>query len=119
MRRGPSEAGSPALYWCACALAASFLAARFMEVPAPYGAFWKAAGIALLGVFALTRGARLAAAGLFASAVGDFVLELRQPVWVAGMAAFGVAHLLYAAAFFAILRERGAAPRGRALALAA
>lgn len=96
-----------ALYWFGAAVAASFLIARFVEVGDVFGPAWKAAGIALLGVFALTRGARLAGAGLLASSVGDFVLDLEPPVWIAGMAAFGVAHVFYAFAFLDSLREKG------------
>lgn len=106
------KAKTPKLFWAACALAASFLVARFVETPQPIGAIWKASGIALLGVFALTRGARLAAFGLFVSAAGDFFLELDPPIWIGGMAAFGVAHVFYALAFIDRLYTDGRAPFG-------
>jgi uncharacterized membrane protein YhhN len=93
-------------------VAASFLIARFVEIPQPIGPFWKAAGIALLGVFALSRGARLAAFGLLASSVGDFVLDLDPPIWIGGMAAFGIAHIFYALAFLENLRTQGRAAFG-------
>lgn len=101
-----------ALFWAACAVAASFLIARFIDVPQPLGALWKAAGIVLLGIYALQSGAQLAALGLFASAGGDFVLELEPPIWIAGMAAFGLAHIFYALAFIGLLRADGRAPFG-------
>ena len=103
---------SRVFFWAGCALAASFLVARFVETPQPIGALWKASGIVLLGVFAFASGARLAASGLFASAVGDFVLELDPPIWIGGMAAFGVAHVFYALAFIDRLRTDGRAPFG-------
>lgn len=97
-------------------VAATFIVARFVEVPQPIGPFWKAAGIALLGIFALSRGARLAAYGLFASSVGDFVLDLDPPIWIGGMAAFGIAHLFYSVAFLESVRTRGRAAFGPFLA---
>lgn len=93
-------------------VASAFLIARFVDVPQPIGALWKAAGIFLLGLYAVSQGARLAALGLFASAVGDFVLELDPPIWTAGMAAFGLAHIFYALAFVDRLHAEGRAPFG-------
>lgn len=104
--------GGRGLFAAGVLVAASFLIARFIEIPQPIGAVWKAAGIALLGLFALTNGARLLAAGLFASAAGDFVLELDPPIWTGGMAAFGVAHVFYALAFIEHLRAQGRAGFG-------
>ena len=88
-------------------IAATYLATEFVDIPFPQIAIWKAAGIILFGVYALLHGARLAAAGLFFSAAGDVALALPTPSFVAGMAFFGIAHLFYAAAFFAILRRDG------------
>lgn len=95
------------LFWAACALAASFVIARFVETPQPFGPIWKAAGIALLGIYALRMGAQLAGVGLLASSVGDFVLDLSPPHWTLGMAAFGLAHICYALAFLNHLRDHG------------
>lgn len=97
-------------------LAATFVIARLIEVPQPLGPTWKAAGIALLGAYALSSGARMAALGLFASSMGDFVLELEPPIWIGGMAAFGLAHLFYALAFLQRLRSEGRAAVGPFLA---
>ena len=104
------------LFWIGCAVATSFLGAKFLEVGGLIQPLWKAAGIALLGVFALTQGARLAGAGLLASSVGDFVLDLEPPVWIAGMAAFGLAHAFYAFAFFGLLQAKGRSAFGPFLA---
>ena len=95
------------LFWIGCAVAASFVVARFLEIDGFAQPVWKAAGIALLGVFAVRMGARLAGAGLLASSVGDFVLDIEPPVWMAGMAAFGVAHILYGLAFLDHVRRHG------------
>lgn len=93
-------------------VAFSYLAAPLIDPPFPLLPAWKAAGIVLLGVYALTRGAHLVAAGLFFSAVGDVMLALEPPQWIPGMAAFGLAHVFYLAAFTAHLRRDGRAPAG-------
>lgn len=87
------------MFLIAAVIALSFLAAPLVGLPYPLGLVWKTAGIILLGVQALQRGARLAGYALLFSSVGDLVLDLKPPQMVAGMAAFGVAHLCYAAAF--------------------
>lgn len=107
--RTDGAAAKPAalLFALAALLAASHLLAPLFALPAAAFAAWKASGIVLFGVYAALRGARLAAAGLFFSAVGDIALALDPPSWTGGMAAFGLAHLLYFAAFALILRRDG------------
>lgn len=105
--RGAGGPPRQALFWLGVVVAASFLAARDAEIGGLLAPAWKAAGIALLGAYALSNGARLAGAGLLFSAVGDFVLDLSPPIWTGGMAAFGAAHVCYALAFLDILRAQG------------
>jgi uncharacterized membrane protein YhhN len=62
----------------------------------PGGLVWKAAGIVLLGLYALSQRAWLAGAALLFCAAGDVLLEL---VFVAGMGAFAVGHIFYVLAF--------------------
>ena len=107
------------LFIVGVAIAASYLLAQVVDPPQSIAPVWKAAGIVLLGVYASSQGARLAAAGLFASAIGDIVLALEPPLWVAGMAAFGVAHVFYALAFLGLLRKAGLTTRNVMLAVAA
>lgn len=97
-------------------VAFSYLAASLFDLPFPLVPAWKAAGIVLLGVYALARAARLAAAGLFFSAVGDVMLALEPPQWILGMAAFGLAHVFYLAAFAGHLRHDGRSRTGPWLA---
>ncbi len=83
---------------------------------------WKASGIFLLGVYSLLRGARLAGLALFFSAVGDVMLDLKPQQMVAGMAAFGVAHIFYSVDFAGFLRRdrigvAGLLPAGIVLAV--
>lgn len=107
-----------ALFIVGVAIAASYLLAHVVDSPQWIAPIWKAAGIVLLGLYASSQGARLAAAGLFASAIGDIVLALEPPLWIAGMAAFGVAHVLYALAFLGVLRSAGFTKRNVILAAA-
>ena len=86
-------------------IALSHLANEWVKAPMPYGPAWKCAGIVLLGLYALMRGAWLPALGFFFSAIGDVALEL--PNMVAGMAAFGLAHICYGAAFARVMRRDG------------
>src|SRR5512141_2427276 len=59
--------------------------------------------VVLLAVFCLRERrdvyAYLIAAGLFASAAGDVLLEIAPGLFLAGLASFLVAHLCYVAAF--------------------
>jgi uncharacterized membrane protein YhhN len=93
------------VFYAGAAIALSHLANDWIEAPMPWGPAWKASGIVLLGVYALMSRAWLPALGFFLSAVGDVALEI--PNMIAGMAAFGLAHVCYAAAFFAIIRRDG------------
>ena len=95
------------LFFVGIAIAATYLLAPVIDPPQWIAPIWKAAGIVLLGVYAYGQGARLAAAGLFASAIGDIVLALEPPLWIAGMAAFGAAHVFYTFVFLSILRHAG------------
>lgn len=88
-------------------IALSYLAAHFIEAPVAIEAGWKAAGILFFAAYAFARGAPIAGAALLASAAGDSALALRPPVFIAGMAFFGLAHLLYMAAFFLRIRRGG------------
>ncbi len=105
--------------WRAGAIVAlSFLAARFVEAPPLVEPLWKAAGIILLGLSAALAGAFLPALALFSSAAGDFFLELSPPLWIAGMAAFAIAHGFYIAAFLGRIRRGGRLARRWTVALA-
>jgi uncharacterized membrane protein YhhN len=106
------------ILWLAGLIALSYLAAPAFDPAVAAGAAWKAAGIVLLGAFALMNGARLAALALLFSAVGDVALALDPPSWTGGMAAFGLAHLLYFAAFALLIRRDGVARRAAALVAA-
>ena len=96
------------IFWLGVIACASYLATIFVEAPVAIEAPWKASGIVLFAVFALLRGAPIAGAALLASAAGDVALALRPPVFEAGMAFFGLAHLLYIAAFVSRIRKGGA-----------
>jgi uncharacterized membrane protein YhhN len=95
------------VFFAGAAIALSHLADEWVSAPIPWGPAWKCAGMVLLGVYVLMRGAWLPALGFFFSAVGDVALELPGGM-VPGMAAFGLAHVCYAATFFGIIRREGA-----------
>lgn len=86
------------LFLAGAVIALSHLANDWVDLAAPGGLAWKAGGIVLLGLSALTRKAWLPAAGLLLSSVGDVLLEL-DGWFVGGMAAFGLGHLCYLLAF--------------------
>jgi uncharacterized membrane protein YhhN len=94
------------VFYAGAAIALSHLANEWVKAPIPWGPAWKCAGIVLLGVYVLMRGAWLPALGFFLSAVGDVALELPGGM-VPGMAAFGLAHIWYGATFFGFVRRDG------------
>lgn len=103
---------SNAVLYLGALVSASYLATLFIETPVPIEASWKAAGILLFSAYAFSRGARLAGAGLLFSAAGDASLALDPPVFEAGMAYFGIAHLFYLWAFVQFIRTDGVDRRG-------
>jgi uncharacterized membrane protein YhhN len=121
-----TENGKPFAAFAGCAnavlllgalICATYLATIIIDPPAIVEAPWKAAGILLFAAYAFIRGARLAGAGLVFSAAGDAALALDPPVFVAGMAFFGVAHILYLLAFWGFIRREGIDRAGALLAL--
>lgn len=84
------------LFLAGAVIALSHLANEWVSLAPPGGLVWKAAGIVLLGLYALSQRAWLAGAALLFCAAGDVLLEL---VFVAGMGAFAVGHIFYVLAF--------------------
>lgn len=117
MEKTRIDGGSPLLLLGAL-FALSYLGAQLIETPVAAEAAWKASGILFFAGYALSRGAKLIGAALLASAAGDVALALRPPVFEAGMAFFGLAHLLYIAAFFFRIRTEGADRRFAVLSAA-
>ena len=106
------------LFVVGAALALSYTSAPLVDLPFPGPPIWKASGIVLLGLYALASRARIAAVALFLSAVGDVALELQTPQWIAGMAAFGLAHVFYTVCFADFIRRQGLARSGILFAIA-
>jgi uncharacterized membrane protein YhhN len=102
----PTNTAARLVFYLGAAVALSHLANEWVKLAQPLGPLWKCAGIVLLGLYALMSGARLAAFGFFFSAAGDVLLEL-EGLFVGGMAAFGLAHVFYAAVFIGIIRRDG------------
>ena len=96
------------LFIVAAVVAMSHLANDWLELAQPWGLVWKAAGIVLLGLYALSQRAWLAGLALLLCATGDVLLEI---VFVAGMAAFALGHIVYIFCFLEWGRTLGANKR--------
>jgi uncharacterized membrane protein YhhN len=94
------------LFFAGAVIAISHLANEWVRLEQPWGPAWKAAGIVMLGLYALSQRAWLAGWGLLFSSAGDVLLEL-DGLFVFGMAAFGIAHICYSAAFVNLIRRDG------------
>jgi len=92
----------------AAIVAMSHLANDWIELAQPWGLVWKASGIVLLGLYALWQRAWLAGLALLLCATGDVLLEI---VFVAGMAAFALGHVVYILCFLEWGRVLGANKR--------
>lgn len=105
------------LFLAGALLAASHLANEWVRLDQPLGPVWKCSGIVVLGLYALSQRAILVGLGLLFSAAGDVLLELNG-LFVGGMAAFGLAHVCYTAAFITIIRRDGLNKSGWPIAVA-
>jgi uncharacterized membrane protein YhhN len=92
------------IFLAGAVIALSHLANDWVNLAPPWGLVWKCAGIVLLGLYALTQRAWLAGVALLFCAAGDVLLEL---IFVAGMAAFALGHLVYIACFLEWRRVLG------------
>ncbi|MBI1236191.1 MAG: hypothetical protein GC188_05840 [Alphaproteobacteria bacterium] len=100
-------------------LAFAYLFASWLPVAYPATVALKASGILLLAVYASRRNAHLLAMALAFSAIGDAMLALEPSRMTLGIAAFGLAHILYGALFLRKLRSAGVrSPWGVPLAFA-
>lgn len=104
------------LFYAGALIALSHLADEWLKLPIPWGPAWKAAGIVLLGIYALSQRAWVAGVALFLCAAGDVFLEL-DGWFVAGMAAFGLGHIGYIACFAGWIRANGYNKRDMPVAL--
>ena len=114
--RTVSRQAGDLLFLVGAIVALSYLAASRVQLVFPEGPAWKAAGIVTLGLYAVTRRSWLAAAALFASSIGDVMLELEPPNMVGGMAAFGLAHIFYIATFAGYVKREAIRPLNIGLA---
>lgn len=89
------------------------LANDWVNLAPPWGLVWKASGIVLLGIYALSQRAWLAALALFLCATGDVLLEI---YFIAGMAAFALGHVVYIFCFIEWGRVLGPNKRDRPVA---
>ena len=97
----------------AALMAMGHLANDWVNLAPPWGLAWKASGIILLGVYALSQRAWLAALALFLCAIGDVLLEI---YFIAGMAAFALGHVVYVLCFLEWGRVLGPNKRDRPVA---
>ena len=109
----PHSNASALFFVLAALVAMSHLANDWVNLAPPWGLVWKASGIVLLGVYALSQRAWLAALALFLCAAGDVLLEL---FFVAGMAAFALGHIAYIFCFLEWGRVLGPNKRDRPVA---
>lgn len=91
-----SRNASTIFFIFAALMAMGHLANEWVDMSPPLGLAWKASGIVLLGLYALSQRAWLAALALFLCATGDVLLELN---FIAGMAAFALGHIVYILCF--------------------
>lgn len=80
-------------------LAFTYLIVAWLPIAYPATVALKASGILLLAVFAARQTAYLLALALAFSAIGDAMLALEPSRMTLGIAAFGLAHLLYGTLF--------------------
>jgi uncharacterized membrane protein YhhN len=104
----PARPRARALLFVAAAAALAFLAGMAFDRPLLRLAT-KAVPAACLALLVASAGerryARRVAAGLWLSALGDFLLEARPSFFLYGLLAFLLAHLAYIEAFFAASRR--------------
>jgi uncharacterized membrane protein YhhN len=81
-------------------------AAAYLISPHPPSTVLKGLSVSLLAVVALASGRKLLATALLLSSLGDVLLDLSARLFVAGLAAFLAAHLVYIVLF---VRHRRAA----------
>jgi uncharacterized membrane protein YhhN len=108
----PSANNSRILFIAGAVLALSHLANDWIHLDQPWGPAWKASGIVVLGLYALSQRAYVVGLGLLLSSVGDVLLEVAgftgdKSWFIGGMGAFGAAHICYTFAFTTIIRREG------------